>query len=93
MRTIRWPSLLLVPLAIVVFGCGGGTSTDLPDCESYVTAYRACSSRQGLPSELVESRAMAMREELRARVKDDASREQTRASCVQSRQRLEGACR
>jgi hypothetical protein len=88
-------------VAAVLFGfgaCGGAgdgaTARELPgDCEALIAAQETCATRQGLPTRFGATRAQAMRDELRASIKDTPSRDRVEARCALSRRQVEESCR
>jgi hypothetical protein len=98
-RLARPVAFAVVVAVLVGFGaCGGrgddATARELPgDCEALIAAQETCAKRQGLPARLSAGRADAKRAELRASIKDMASRDRVEARCAMSRREVEESCR
>jgi hypothetical protein len=93
-------TLAAIALIVLAFGaCGGGNGghaeSELPaECDVYVSAYRACTTRSGAPSTVVAERVTSLRASLQKQAaRGEAALTEVRAQCRAAIQAVEESCR
>jgi hypothetical protein len=101
-RSLAVATAALAAMALVfVFGaCGGSSSRQvatnqlLGECETYLSAYRACATRTGASAGMLGEREAQLRAAFETQAAGgETAREETRTRCRNTSQRLEESCR